>query len=119
MLALRLWAAGLARRAGLYALGVAFCLLGAIFLLMAIWIGLAAALGPLLAALTLALICIGTGFLFMVLARRILPVAAPHAARVAATAPPPSPIATAALMELPVIQAFLIGLRAGSRRARR
>lgn len=116
MLALRLWAAALARRAGFLAVGIGLFLLGAIFLLMAIWIALAAALGPLLAALTLALLCFGVGMIVLWVAR--MPYAA--AARVAATAPPPreAPQAawtTAALMEIPLIQAFVIGLRAGAR----
>lgn len=66
--ALRLYAVGNARRAGVLAAGAVTMAIGAGFLLAALWSAAALAMGPVLASLALAALLVGAGLIVIALA---------------------------------------------------
>ncbi|EAR52500.1 hypothetical protein OG2516_05313 [Oceanicola granulosus HTCC2516] len=105
---LRAQAALAARRAAIGAFGLALLLMGLFFLTLAAWLGLAAAVGAVLASLILGFLFAGLGCILLVIAtmRRTRVAPAPVAA------PPPAATPAGALFPA-AVQAFIAGLVAG------
>ncbi|PZX18894.1 hypothetical protein LX81_00587 [Palleronia aestuarii] len=111
LLQARLTARLVARRAVFGSIGGVCLLIGAGFMVAAIWILLDRAYGPLAAALVLAVIFCGLGFCILAFSRippRVVPREAAQRMADPRMAPPPTGLTSAGL-----ISAFLWGLNAG------
>lgn len=103
------------RRIVLGAIGGLFVLIGLVFMAVALWITLADIYGIRATAVIAGLTCMGIGFLTIALSYRRPRLVRPEAAGAVRSAPPDPTTVTAATL----VNAFVMGLRAGRYRSSR
>lgn len=103
------------RRIVLGAIGGFFVLIGLVFMAVALWITLADIYGTRATAVIVGLTCMGIGFLTIALSYRRPRLASPEASGAVRSAPPDPTTVTVATL----VNAFVMGLRAGRYRSSR